>query len=105
MTNFLLLYSGGSMPETEAETAQVMKAWEEWYGKLGAAVVDGGNPMRVAKSISSDGAVSDGPVGVLATGYTIVQAESLDEAVEMAKGCPVLLGDSDITVYETFQVM
>src|SRR6266705_207945 len=64
MANFVLLYSGGSMPETEAEQAAVMQAWGAWYGALGSAVVDGGNPFTpVAKSIASDGTVSDGPVG------------------------------------------
>jgi hypothetical protein len=106
MANFLFLYTGGSMPETEEEQAAVMKAWEVWYGELGEAIVDGGNPFTpLAKNITSDGSVSDGPVGTMATGYTIVKAGSLDEAVELAKGSPVLAGGSDITVYETFEVM
>jgi hypothetical protein len=45
MTKYLLLYSGGSMPETETEMAEVMKAWEGWYGNLGSAVVDPGYPL------------------------------------------------------------
>jgi hypothetical protein len=106
MTNYVLLYSGGGMPETEAEQAAVTAAWEAWYGKLGEAVVDGGNPFTpVAKSIASDGTVSDGPAGTMASGYTIVAANSIDAAVEMAKGCPILASDGQLTVYETFQVM
>ncbi|HUW08126.1 MAG TPA: hypothetical protein VM537_00270 [Anaerolineae bacterium] len=109
MTNYLLLYSGGGMPETEAEQAvamKIMKAWEVWYDELGEAVVDWGSPFTpLAKSIASDGSVSDGPVGVMATGYTIIKADSLDEAVEKAKACPGYIGGGDITVYETFQVM
>ena len=35
MTDYLLLYSGGSMPESEAEQAAVMKAWDEWMHALG----------------------------------------------------------------------
>src|SRR5205823_86479 len=38
MANFVLLYSGGSMPETQAEQAAVMKAWEAWFGGLGSAL-------------------------------------------------------------------
>ena len=79
MTKYVLLYSGGSMPESEAEQAQVMKAWEAWYTGLGNAVVDPGYPFTpVAKSVASDGAVSDGPKVGMASGYTIVQAESID---------------------------
>jgi hypothetical protein len=47
--------------------------------------------------------VSDG--GGSASGYSIVTADSLDEAVDKAKGCPVLQGGASVTVYETFAVM
>ena len=106
MANFVLLYSGGSMPESQAEQAAVMQAWEAWFGGLGSALVDGGNPFTpVAKRIASDGTVSDGPVGVMASGYSIIKADSLSAAVEIAKRCPVLQGGSQISVYETFPVM
>ncbi|MBK9709928.1 MAG: hypothetical protein IPO81_01120 [Kouleothrix sp.] len=106
MANFVLLYSGGSMPASEAEQAAVLQAWGDWYTRLGAAVVDGGNPFTpMVKSIASDGSVSDRPVGTMATGYSIISADSLDAAVEAAKGCPVLQGGGQISVYETFNVM
>jgi len=104
MKNFVLLSSGGSMPE-EAEMAQVMKDWEAWYGQLGSAVVDPGNPMSAAKSIAPDGSVKDGPTGPMPNGYIILQADSLDAATKMAQSCPVLQGGSDITVFETFNEM
>jgi hypothetical protein len=106
MANFVLLYSGGSMPETEAEQAAVLQAWTAWYEGLGSAVVDPGNPFSpMAKSITSDGTVSDGPIGTPASGYTIIKADSLDEAAGIAKDCPVLQGGAQISVYETFNVM
>lgn len=106
MAKFVLLYTGGGMPETEAETAQVMKAWEAWYTSLGSAVVDPGNPFTPAsKTIAANGAVSNGSKGVNGSGYTILQAGSLDEAVKMAKTCPVLQGGAEIIVFETFNVM
>jgi hypothetical protein len=106
MANFVLLYTGGGMPQTEAEQAAVMKAWTEWFGSLGSAVVDGGNPFTpMAKNIASNGKVSDGPVGTMATGYSIIKADSLDAAVRIAKGCPQLRSGGQISVYETFPVM
>jgi hypothetical protein len=106
MADYVLLYSGGSMPESEVEQAAVMKAWDAWFGGLGDAVKDGGNPFTpAAKSIGSDGTVSDGAAGSTASGYSILKADSLDAAVEMAKGCPVLQGGAKITVFETFEVM
>ena len=106
MANYLLLYHGGSMPETEAEQKAVIDDWTAWYTKLGAAVVDPGNPFTpMAKSIASDGKVSDGPAGSMASGYTVIKADSLDAAAAMAKNCPVLKSGAKISIFETFNVM
>ena len=106
MANYLLLYSGGSMPETQAEQAAVMQAWTAWFTKLGSALVDGGNPTTgKAKTIASDGTVSDAPAGSTASGYSIIKADSLDDAAKLASGCPVLQGGAKISVVETFNVM
>ena len=107
MANFLLVYSGGNgMAPTPAEQAAVMQAWGVWFTKLGSAVVDGGNPtLPTAKTIAPSGTVSDGAVGAAATGYSIIKADSLAAAVDMAKGCPVLQSNGQVTVYETVEVM
>jgi hypothetical protein len=69
-------------------------------------VVDEGDPFTPkAKSIANDGKVSDGAVGTMASGYSMIQADSLDAAVALAKGCPVLEGGAKITVYETFSAI
>jgi hypothetical protein len=106
VTDFLLVYRGGSMPETQEEQAKVMDAWTQWFGQLGGALKDGGNPFTPqSKTISGDGSVSDTAGATAATGYSILSADSLDEAVGLAKGCPVLQGGASIEVYETFPVM
>jgi hypothetical protein len=106
MANYLLLYSGGGMPATEAEQKAVLAAWMAWFGQIGPALVDGGNPTSPnAKTIASDGTVTNGAGGLMASGYSIIKADSLDAAVGMAKGCPVLQGGANITVLETFQAM
>ena len=104
MTKYVLLYTGGGMPESEEEGAKVMAAWGAWMGSLGAALVDGGNPFSNAKNISSDGSVSDGPVGTRNTGFSIINADSHDAAVALAKGCPHLKSGGQITVYETMEM-
>ena len=59
MTDYLLLYSGGSMPETEEEQKTVMEAWNAWMGQLGSSLKDGGNPFTPAsKTISAGGSVA-----------------------------------------------
>ena len=106
MANFLLLYIGGKEPESEAEGVAVMKAWTDWFTNLGPAVVDGGNPTRPgAKTISTNGRVSDAVAGEPVTGYSILKADSLDEAAKIATKCPHLAAGGSVTVYETFPVM
>jgi hypothetical protein len=104
MAKYLLLYGGGQMPEGEAAQAEVMKAWEAWFTELGPAVADPGNPFTpAAKKIANDGSVAD--THPVASGYSIIEADSLDVAAKLATGCPVLQGGADITVFETFNVM
>ena len=101
MANYVLLYGGGSMPEGEEALKQVMDAWGAWFGQLGDSLVDGGNPiMPGARVIAGDGSVSDAS-GATATGYSVIKADSMEEAVEKAKGCPVLGGGASVTVCET----
>jgi hypothetical protein len=98
--DYVFLYSGGGAPETEQEQAQVMKAWTDWFGQIGSALKDGGNPFDTeVRTIASDGSVSGG-TGTF-SGYTIVTADSLDAAAAIAKGSPVLAAGGSITVHET----
>jgi hypothetical protein len=105
MTDYVLLYRGGQMPESEEDQAASMKAWNAWFQELGSAVKDGGNPIMpgASKTIAADGSVRDGAGS--ASGYSILTAESLDAATELAKGCPVLQGGAEVEVYETLAVM
>ena len=104
MAKYLFAYGNGSMPETEAEQQAVMAAWMTWFGELGEAVVDGGNPFGPSASVATDGTVSQGAPSGLG-GYSVISADSLDAAVAMAKGCPNLDSGGRVDVYETFEIM
>lgn len=103
MGNFVLAYTGGSMPESPEEGEKVMAAWMGWFGALGAAVVDRGNPFGPSMSISPDGKATDGNAAGL-TGYSIISADTLAEATEMAKRCPQLASGGSVEVYETIVI-
>jgi hypothetical protein len=106
MANYLLLYSGGSAGTTPAEREKVMQAWGGWFGKLGDNIVDAGNPFAQHAKNVSGGAVHDGSVSTPpATGYSILKADSLNAAADLAKGCPVLQSGGKITVYEITPAM
>lgn len=105
MANFVLLYSGGSAGTTDAEREKGMQQWGAWFGKLGDRIVDMGNPFAAKTKNLANGSVHDGAVGTPASGYSIIKADSLDSAAELAKGCPVLHSGGKITVYEITPAM
>jgi hypothetical protein len=106
MAKYVLIYSGGGMPETDAEQAAAFEAWGAWYGALGASVVDGGNPfLPYGRTIAGDGSVHDIAPTHLASGYTIIEAASLDEAIEKGKGCPILKNGGEVHVFEAIPMM
>lgn len=104
MANYLLAYHGGHMAETEEGRKQVMAAFGKWFQDLGPNLVDPGNPVGRAKTLKNGGE-ADGGGSNPVSGYTIIKATSLDEAVKMTKGCPILHGGGTIEVCETFSAM
>jgi len=104
MANYLLAYKGGGMAATDAEREAAMAAWGSWFGTLGPAIVDAGNPFGASAAVASDGSLSDGAPSAL-TGYSVLTADNLAAAGELAKGCPVLSAGGSVEVYETFEVM
>ena len=100
MANYMFVYSGGKGVATdEAERNAQYARWGQWFAELGSVVVEGGAAMGTAKTVGPDGSVSDGGSRGL-SGYSIVSADSLDSAVELAKGCPVLEIGGAVDVYE-----
>ena len=104
MGNYLMAYRGGGMAETDAEREALMAAWGAWFGKLGGAIVDPGNPFAASASVSSNGSVGDN-AGSGLSGYSVMKADSLAGAAELAKGCPVLDAGGSVDVYEVHAVM
>ena len=104
MANFLLTYYGGAVPQTKEDQDRVMRAWTDWFAKLGDRLIDGGNPVSQVRTVAPDRSVSDG-VANPPTGYSIISSDSIDGAVDLVKGCPVLDDGATVQVAETFGVM
>jgi hypothetical protein len=105
MPNYLFVYHGGSMPQSPEEQAKVMQAWGAWMGAIGPNLIDGGNPVGQTRTVAADGSVSDGGGANPASGYSVIKADSMDAAVQKAKGCPILQSGGSIEVCETFDAM
>ncbi len=99
MPKFVFAYHGGSRPESEEDVAKVMAAWRAWMGSMGDALVDGGNPVGMSKTVTANGVEDNGGSNPL-SGYTLVNADTIDAATEMAKGCPILQNGGTVEVAE-----
>ncbi len=100
MAKYLYVYHGGSAPESEADIAKVMDEWGQWFGSMGAAVIDGGNPVGISSTVNSDGTVSDDGGANPASGYSLIEGSDLNDALAKAKACPILKSGGSVEVAE-----
>jgi hypothetical protein len=102
MANFVLAYKGGSMAETPEAQEAAMKAWGDWFGTLGSSIVEIGNPFGASTAVNSDGSAGTATAGL--SGYSVLQADSLELAAKLAAGCPVLAAGGTVEVYEAIEM-
>ncbi|MGW1743963.1 hypothetical protein ACWCPQ_34800 [Nocardia sp. NPDC001965] len=96
MGRYFAIYTG--YPAEDSDAQAVRASWEQWFGNLGAAVVDPGCVFTAARTVGLDGSIVDGSRARL-TGYTILAADNLDAAAAMVTRCPGL-ANAAIEVYE-----
>ena len=104
MAKYLFVYHGGKQPATAAEGKAVMDAWGAWFGSLGAAVIDGGNPVGKSSTVKADGSLVDGGGANPASGYSLVEASSLEDAHKKAAGCPLLKAGGSIEIAQAMDM-
>ena len=98
MAKYLFVYHGGKKAESEEDVANGLDAWGKWFGSMGAAVIDGGNPVGESSTVNADGSVSNNGGANPASGYSLIEAADLDDALAKAKGCPILVSGGSIEV-------
>lgn len=87
MPNYIIAYHGGNQPETPEEGAKHMAKWKAWVSDLGDAIVNPGTPLGKSTMVTAD-CVSDDAGDYALSGFSMVKADNLDAALEMAKSCP-----------------
>jgi hypothetical protein len=106
MDEFILIFRHeDGLKVASPEQIQIwMKQTRDWMAGIAALnKLSGGNGLpfadaRVVRNKNNTNIVTNGPFGEIKEtigGYIIVKADSVDEAVEFAKGCPVLQGDGN----------
>jgi hypothetical protein len=104
MAKYVFVYHGGKSPSSPAEVKRVMDAWGQWFGSMGAAVIDGGNPVGKSSTVRSDGSVANDGGSNPVSGYSLIEASSLDEAVSKARGCPILRDGGSVEIAQAFDM-
>ncbi|SMF15227.1 hypothetical protein SAMN02745866_00989 [Alteromonadaceae bacterium Bs31] len=89
MAQFIITYFGGNKPITPEESKQHFAEYQAWLAELGDAVVSPANPFKDTHTIHSDGTVAAGSSTIM-SGYTLLEAETIEDALDMAKQCPFL---------------
>jgi len=100
MNEYMLIFrhEDGQKVASPEQMQVWMKQTMDWIGGIAAQnkyVGGNGLPMEGAKVVGHNNIVTNGPFGEIKEtigGYVIVKAASVDEAVDFAKGCPVLQG-------------
>jgi len=105
MAKYLYLYRGPATPMqdfTPEQSAEQMRLWGEWMGRVGPALVDGGSPFGERSTLGDDGST---PPPSDQNGYTIVEADDLEGARKLADGHPFLSEGKGRFALEIFELV
>lgn len=106
MKDYMLIYAGGDPDWAQntppEEMAASMERWGVWMAKLQQdnQLVSGGSPLHYGGKRIKDGIVTDiaaAEFKELVSGYSVISANDMDEAIKIAKACPIF-EYPDITV-------
>lgn len=100
MAKYLFVYHRGNPPTSDDEMAKRMDQGGQWFGSMGTALIDGGNPVFGNSTVSGDGSVAKSGGANTASGYSLVETASTEDAHGMARGCPILQHGGTVEVGE-----
>jgi hypothetical protein len=103
MPQYIMTYLGGDKPSSPEEGKQHFAKYKEWLSSLGDSAVSPANPLKGTNTVNSDGVVNTGSTTSM-SGFTIVEADSMEAALVMAKACPFLEIGGTLEVSELMQM-
>ena len=98
MTEFMMIFRNAYDPAFKPSAEQIktnIKQWQDWIGGIAAqGKFIGTNRLGFeGKTVKPNNVITDGPyaeIKEIVGGYILVKATSLDEAVKLVEGCPIL---------------
>ena len=104
MAQYIITYLGGDQPSTPEEGKQHFEKYKAWLSSLGEAALSPMNPFKDTSTINPDGTVTTGSSTSM-SGYTIIDVDSMEKALEIAKACPFLDIGGSLEVSELVQML
>lgn len=108
MQKFIFLFRGGDThihnAKDSEETMAYIQSWTNWMQGLGEkGILTGGDPLQtMGKQVSGKNkVVTDGPyleAQEMVGGYLLVNANDMEEAVAISKGCPIFEENGKVEV-------
>jgi len=89
MPQFIIVYLGGNQPSDPEESKQNYAKYKEWLASLGNSAVSPANPFKNTSTVNPDGSVTAGSSTAM-SGYAIIDVDSMEKALEIARACPFL---------------
>lgn len=103
MSQYIIAYLGTPKSSSPEENQQHMAKYRAWLASLGDTVVSPANPFKNTSTINSDGTIESGGASTM-SGFTIIEAESEEAALSIAKACPYLEVGGTLEVSELMQM-
>ena len=103
MAQFFITYLGGDEPSSPQAGRENFARYQAWLLALGESAVSPMNPLKDTHTVRGDGSVENESSTAM-SGFTIVEAESMYAALDIAKACPFLEIGGSLEVSELIQM-
>ena len=103
MSQYFIAYLGGNQPSSPEEGQKNFEKYKQWLSSLGDSVVSPANPLKQTRTVSPDGSVSSESKTSM-SGFTIIEADSMEAALSVATTCPFLEIGGSLEVSELIQM-
>ena len=98
MSQFLIVYLGGDQPKSPEEGQKAYAKYQQWMSEMGDAFITM-KPIKDTHTLNPDGSTTEsGKIGM--SGYNIIEADSMEQALEMARKNPFLDTNGTLEVSE-----
>ncbi len=98
---------GDGTPPSPEQMQEMLQQWRTWYGQMASAgqLTNPGNRLssQGSKTIKAGHVITDGPyveIKEFISGYGVIKAADIDEAVKIASGCPAINMGGSVEVRE-----